>query len=206
MADRIVTLYHSPRTRSSGVLALLEEIGKPYKLEIMGLRDGSLQSPAFRALNPMGKVPALVDDQGAVVTEQVAIFLHLADLFPEAGLAPAIGDPLRGPYLRWFVFYAASFEPAMIDKANKNEPGERGMSPYGEFDRVVDAVEGNLAKGPYMLGQRFSALDILWGSSIEWTMMFDLLPKRPVFEAYARAYGSRPAIERARAKDAAFPE
>ncbi len=105
--DRRVTLYHSPNTRSTGALILLEELGAPYDLHVLNMKAGEQRQPAYLAVNPMGKVPALKHGD-ALVTEQVAVYLYLADLFPEAGLAPPIGDPLRGPYLRWMVFYAAS--------------------------------------------------------------------------------------------------
>ena len=128
MTERPITLFHAPQTRSSGVLALLEELGAPYTLQVLNRAKDELRSPAFLAINPLGKVPAL-QDGAAVVTEQVAIFLHLADLFPQAGLAPAIQDQLRGPYLRWMLFYAAAFEPAVVDKGPRARPGNAGDEP-----------------------------------------------------------------------------
>lgn len=110
-----ITLYHAPQTRSSGVRVLLEELAAPHTLEVIDLKAGQARDPAYLALNPLGKVPALRDGT-AVVTEQAAIYLHLADLFPHSGLAPPIGDPLRGSYLRWMVFYGSSFEPAIVDR------------------------------------------------------------------------------------------
>ncbi len=149
----------------------------------------------------MGKLPALRDGD-AVVTEQVAIFLYLADLFPAAGLAPAATDALRGPYLRWMVFYAASFEPALVDRALGRDGGGRAMSPYGDYDTVIDALAAALSRGPYLLGERFSAADVLWGGALGWTIGFKLVPERPVFTEYARRIADRPAAQRARAKDA----
>jgi len=203
MTDRPLTLFHSPRTRSTGVLVLLEELGAPYSLEVLDITKDAQRAPAYLAVNPMGKVPALRDGE-AIVTEQVAIFLHLADLFPKAGLAPAIGDASRGPYLRWLVFYAAAFEPALVDKARGHEPGKRAMSPYGDYDAVIETLEAGLAKGPYLLGERLSAADILWGTALGWTMAFKLVPDRPVFAEYARRIAERPAVVRARAKDEAL--
>src|SRR4029077_14510816 len=107
--DRKVTLFHSPNTRSSGALTLLEELGVPYELHVLNMKSGEQRRPEYLAINPIGKVPALKHGD-ALVTEQVAIFLYLADLFPEARVAPPIGDRLRGPYLRWMIFYAACFE------------------------------------------------------------------------------------------------
>ena len=148
MTERPLTLFHVPRTRSSGVLALLEELGAPYTLEVLA-KDENL-SAAYRAINPLGKVPALRDG-AAIITEQVAIYIHLADLFPAAGLAPAITDQIRGPYLRWMLFYAAAFEPALVDKARGHEPGRREMSPYGSYDAVIDTLSEALKAGPYLL-------------------------------------------------------
>jgi len=204
MTDRTVTLFHAPRTRSSGVLALLEELGAPYRLELLDFAKEEHLAPAFRAINPMGKVPALRDAAGAIVTEQVAIYLHLADLFPEAGLAPPIGDAARGPYLRWMVFYAACFEPAVVDRAMERAPGRRAMSPYGDFDTVIDTLAAALAPGPWLLGDRFSAADVLWGTALGWTTQFKLVPERPAFMNYLRRVADRPAMARARAKDAAL--
>ena len=103
-----VTLYHAPNSRSSAALTLLEELGAPYRLHVLNLNAGDQRQPAYLAVNPMGKVPAITHG-GALITEQVAIFIYLADLFSNAGLAPQIGDPLRGPYLRWLVFYGSCF-------------------------------------------------------------------------------------------------
>ena len=197
---RPITLFHTPRTRSTGVLILLEELGAAYALEVIDQKREQQHAATYRAVNPMGKVPALKDgDQ--VVTEQVAIFLHLADLFPEKGLAPLPGDPLRGRYLRWLVFYAAAFEPALVDKAMQREAGQRGMSPYGEFDTVMDAVSSMLTPGPWVLGDRFSAADLLWGTALGWTMHFGIAPKRPEYEALVARVNARPAVQRAQAKD-----
>src|SRR5271156_3585144 len=128
-----ITLFHAPNTRSTGTRILLEELGAPYDLRVLNMKAGEQRQPAFLAVNPMGKVPAILHGD-ALVTEQVAIGIYLADLFPEAGITPAIGDALRGPYLRWYVFYAACFEPAVVDKALKREPGPTPMSPYGDYD------------------------------------------------------------------------
>ena len=119
------TLYHCPQTRSSGALMLVKELAADVDVKILDMKAGEQRAPAFLAVNPMGKVPALLDGD-ALVTEQVAIFLFLADRFAEKGLAPAIGDPLRGPYLRWMAFYGSSFEPACVDRAMKREPGPQG--------------------------------------------------------------------------------
>lgn len=199
--DRKVTLYHSPNTRSSGALILLEELGAPYELRVLNMKAGEQRQPEYLAVNPMGKVPALKHGN-ALVTEQVAIFLYLADLFPEAGLAPPIGDPLRGPYLRWMVFYAACFEPAVIDRATERAPAPLPMSPYGDYDTMLGTLTAQLAKGRYLLGEQFSAADVLWGAALTWTTMFKLVPELPEIMSYIDRCGARPSVAKVKAKDA----
>jgi glutathione S-transferase len=200
-ADRHVTLFHSPNTRSTGALILLEELGADYELHVLDMKAGEQRRTPYLDVNPMGKVPALRHGD-AIVTEQVAVFLYLADLYPEAGLAPPIGDPLRGPYLRWMVFYAASFEPALVDRAMKREPAPPSTATYGDYDTMLATLTGQLARGPWMLGERFSAADVLWGTALRWTTMFKLVPESPLFGDYIARVGARPAVARARAKDA----
>ena len=149
----------------------------------------------------MGKVPAITHGD-ALVTEQVAVFLYLADLFPQAGLAPPIGDPLRGPYLRWMAFYGSCFEPALIDKSQKREPAAPSMSPYSDYDTMLKTLTDQLGKGSYLLGERFTAADVLWGTALSWTVMFGLVPELPVIKAYIDRVNARPAVIRAREKDA----
>lgn len=199
--DRRVTLFHAPNSRSTGVLLLLEELGAPYDLQVLDLSAGDQLKPDYLTINPMGKVPVLRHGE-AVITEQVAIFLYLADLLPEAGLAPALGDPLRGPYLRWMAFYAACFEPALIDRALEREPGRRGMSPYGDYDTMLGTLLGQLGPGPWMLGERFSAADVLWGMALTWTTRFKLVPERPEIAAYLGRFSARPALARVEARNA----
>jgi len=199
--DRHVTLFHAPNTRSTGVLTLLEELGADHDLHVLNLKAGEQRSPAYLAVNPMGKVPALKHGQ-ALVTEQVALYLYLADLYPEAGLAPPIGDPLRGPYLRWMAYYGSCFEPALVDKAMKREPAAPSTSPYGDFDTMLGTLTGQLAAGPFMLGERFSAVDVLWGSALGWTTAFKLVPELPVITSYIARVNARPAFARARSRDA----
>jgi len=199
--DRHVTLFHSPNTRSTGVLVLLEELGADYELHVVDMKANQQRAPEYLAINPMGKVPAL-KHLGAIVTEQVAIFLYLADLYPEAGLAPPIGDPLRGPYLRWMAFYGSCFEPAVVDRAQKREAAPQAMSPYGDYDTMLKTLVDQLAKGPYLLGDKPTAADVLWGTALAWTTMFKLVPELPVIRAYIDRMGGRPSAARARAKDA----
>ena len=199
--DRKVTLFHSPHTRSSGALLLLEELGAPYELHVLNMKAGEHRQAAYCAINPMGKVPA-VKHGDALITEQVAIYIYLADLFPEAGLTPAIGDPLRGPYLRWLAFYGSCFEPAAVDRALKREPGPASTVPYGDFDTMYATLTGQLGHGPYMLGERVTAADVLWGSALGWMTMFKLIPELPVVTDYVQRMQQRPAVARAKAIDA----
>lgn len=195
-----IEVYHCPNTRSTGVRVLLEELQAPHRLRVLNMRAGEHLGAEYRAVNPMAKVPA-IRHGGAVVTEQAAIYLYLADLFPEAGLAPALADPARGTYLRWMVFYGSCFEPAMIDRHLKREPGSRGMSPYGDYDTVVARVIEALTPGPYLLGERFSAADVLWGSAVGWMLQFGLLAPDPVLTAYVARVRGRPAFQKIAADD-----
>ena len=196
-----VTLYHCPQTRSSGAAVLVEELGADVEVKVLNMKAGENREAAYLAINPMGKVPAVVED-GALVTEQVAVYLYLADRFPEKGLAPAIGDPLRGPYLRWMAFYGSSFEPACVDKALKREPGSAAMMPYGDFATTLRTVTDQLKRGPYILGERFTAADVLWGGALNWITMFGIVEKTPEIGAYVERVTSRPAFQNVQARDA----
>ncbi|MDH4610882.1 glutathione S-transferase [Pseudomonas sp. BN102] len=199
--NRQVTLYHCPYTRSTGALTLLEELGADYQLHVMNMKAGEQRKPAFLAINPMGKVPTLTHGD-AVVTEQVSVYLYLADLYPEARLAPPLGDPLRGPYLRWMVFYGSCFEPAVVDRVQKREPIPEARSPYGDFDSVMRTLVSQLQQGPWLLGEQFTAADVLWGCALNWTTQFGLIPEAPVIKEYIARFIKRPAYNRALAKDA----
>ena len=151
-----IVLHHAPNTRSTGVRVLLEELGAPHDLHVINLKAGEQQGSAHLAVNPMGKVPA-IRHGAATVAEQAACYLYLADLFPEACLAPGPTDPARGAYLRWMVFYGSCFEPAVIDRAMERDPPPRMMSAYGDYDTVLAQVVAMLTPGPWILGERFSA-------------------------------------------------
>ncbi|CCE07882.1 glutathione S-transferase [Bradyrhizobium sp. STM 3843] len=202
-ADRI-TLYYAPQTRATGTRVLLEELGAPYDLHVLNMKAGEQRQPAYLAVNPLGKVPA-VSHRGQLVTEQVAVYIYLADLFPEAGLTPALDDPLRGPYLRWIAYYGSSFEPALIDRFMQRTPAPVTQSPYADYDTMLGALEAQLAKGlaegPYLFGERMTAADVLWGTAFSWTLMFGLVPKRDVFVSYAERMTARPAFQRVKAAD-----
>jgi len=201
--DHELNFYHSPNTRSTGVRILLEELGAPYKLHALNMKAGQQREPEYLAVNPMGKVPA-VKYGGALVTEQVALFIFLTDLFPEKGLAPVIGDPQRGSYLRWLAFYGSCFEPAVVDRAMKRDAGRPGMVPYGDYDTMMQTLTAQLKSGPYLLGERFTAADILWGTAFEWTTAFGIVAKTPEIEAYIERAKKRPAARAVKAADEAL--
>ena len=190
-ADKL-TLHYAPRSRASTTRVLLDELGAPYDLHVLNMRGGELKSPDYLAINPLGKVPALTHGD-TVVTESVAIALYAGDLFPQAGLTPAIGDPRRGSYLRWMVFYAACFEPALMDKVLGHDPGPQ--SPYGTYDKVMETLAEQLGKAPYLLGDEITLADIHWGAALRWTLMFKLVPALPVFTEYAERITSRPSFQ-----------
>lgn len=196
-----VTLYHAPKTRSTGALCLLEELGCAYDLVVLNMKVGEHKKPEYLAVNPLGKVPAIVHD-GALVTEQAAVYMYLADLYPQAGLAPAIGDRLRGPYLRWMVFYGSSFEPAVVDKAQKREPAPPSMSPYGTYEETLRVVTDRLGTTPYLLGDKFHACDMLWGMALGWTTKFGIVEATPAIKAYIDRVVGRPAVKKGFAMDA----
>jgi glutathione S-transferase len=199
--NETVTLFHSPQTRSSASLTLLEELGAPYELRVLNMKAGEQRQSAYLAINPLGKVPAIQHGE-ALVTEQVAIFLFLTDLFPQSSLAPPIGAPLRGPYLRWMVYYAACYEPALVDRAMKREPASPAMSPYGDFDTMLGTLVKRLASSSYLLGDTFSSADLLWGMALQWGTMFKIVPENPVITDYVKRVTKRPSVVKVAAMDA----
>ncbi|MCO6185757.1 glutathione binding-like protein [Rhizobium sp. L1K21] len=200
MTDDRITLYYMPQTRAFGTRVMLETLGVPYDVHVMNMKTGENRRPDYLALNPLGKVPA-IGHRGRLVTEQVAIAIYLGDLFPEAKLAPAADDPDRGVYLRWLVYYAACFEPALMDKALGNNPGPISQSFYGTYDLMLDTLEGALSNGPYILGERMSMADILWGVALNWTMMFGLVPERPAFSQLKERIMALPAVAKVQAEE-----
>jgi glutathione S-transferase len=201
MTQPRVTFFHAPQSRSGGTRALFEELGVDCDLHVLSLKAGEQRQPEYLAVNPMGKVPAIVHGD-TLITEQPAVFMYLADLYPQAKLAPPIGDPLRGPYLRWMVFYGSCFEPALVDKSMQREPAPPSTCPYGDFDTMLKTLTDQLERGPYLLGDTFSAADVLWGTALNWTTMFKLVPELPVIRAYIDRIMTRPAMQRAAAADA----
>jgi glutathione S-transferase len=197
----MLTLYHAAPSRSSIIRWMLEELGEPYDLHVLSLTKGEQFQPDYLAVNPMGKVPALKHGD-VVVTEAAAICTYLADEFPQARLNVPVGDPRRGPYLKWLFFGPGCIEPAITDRAfPRQEEPRRGMLGYGDFDTVMEVAAKAVEPGPYLLGEQFTAADVIVGSTIRWGMTFGLLPKRPEFVAYVGRLEQRPALQRAIALD-----
>jgi glutathione S-transferase len=192
----MMKLYWSPRTRSFTTLWLMEEVGKPYERVLVDVIGGKQREAEYLAINPMGKVPALQDGE-AVMAEAAAICAYVAERNPEAKLAPPLGDNLRAKYLYWMFFGPSCIEPAMIQIGTKLE-----MNPvaagWGDAQRVFDVLDAELQKGRWMLGENFSAADIVIGSALRFSVrLFKMVPPRPSFERYLDACEARPAFQRA---------
>jgi glutathione S-transferase len=197
----VLTLYHNPQSRSNTVHYMLHELGQPFEIVPIDLKAGEHKAPEFLKLNPMGKLPVLRDGD-VIVTETPAILLYLADKYPQAGLAPAVDAPERGPFLRWLFFYGSCFEPAMMDLSLKRE-SPPSMAGWGKPEDVLDTVSAGLKPGPWLLGDRFSAADVMLASGIAFMLAFKVLPERPEFVAYAARLEERPARKAAKAAQAA---
>jgi glutathione S-transferase len=200
MADELV-LYTNPQSRGRIARWMLEEVGQPYKVEVLDYKS-TMKGPDYLAINPMGKVPALRHGD-AVVTESAAICAYLADAFPQAGLAPPATSKERAPYYRWLFFCAGPLEAATSNKAlGFVVPPERErMIGYGTYGTALNALEAAVAKSEYLAGDKFSAADVYVGSHIGFGMMFGSIERRPAFEQYWNRVSSRPACKRANELD-----
>ena len=203
MTDEL-TFYTNPMSRGRVVRWMLEEVGQPYRTELLDYGT-TIKAPAYLAINPMGKVPAIRHGD-IVVTEGAAICAYLADAFPEARLAPLPGDRLRGPYYRWLFFAAGPLEAAVSNKAmGFVVPEERErMIGYGRLAQVIDALEAAVSRGEYLVGDSFTAADVYVGSHIDFGMQFGTIEKRPAFERYRQRLSARPAALRAKEIDDAL--
>ena len=196
-----LTLYHASPSRSSAVLWMLEELGQPYELKLLSLKQGDNRKPDYLAINPMGKVPALRHGD-TMITEAAAMCTYLADEFPNAKLNIPIGTPRRGVYLKWLFFGPSCIEPSVIDRAApRKEEARRGMLGYGDFDTVMNVVAKAVEKGPWLMDEQFTAADVIVGANIRFGMMFKMIPERKEFTDYAARIAARPAAQRAQAKD-----
>src|SRR4051794_3507043 len=192
----MMKLYWSPRTRSFSALWLMEETGQPYERVLVDLATGAQKKPDYLAINPMGKVPALQDGD-ATLAEAAAICAYVAERFPAASLAPPPGDPKRAKYLYWLFFAPGCIEPAMVQVATKLEMSSTAAG-WGEAGRVFDVLDNALQQGPWLLGDKFSAADIIIGSGLNFAVrLFRMVPSRPSFDRYIEACAARPAFQRA---------
>ena len=195
-------LYWSPRTRASRVVWMLEEAQVPYEPVRIEISDeASKADTAFRAASPMGKVPALEDGE-VRMAESAAICIYIADKYPASRLAPGINDRNRGDYLYWMLFTPAVIEPCIAEKVGGIEPNP-GRNGWGSFDAMITTLENGLGSGPWLLGEQFSAADVMVGSSATFLKMFKLLPDSGKIESYIERCLARPAYQRTQALEAA---
>ena len=197
----MITLFHHPKSRSTRFIFLLEELEAPYRLQLVTIRrsDGTgAVDPANP--HPHGKVPAISDD-GAIVFESPAIALYLTDRFPKNHLGPRVGEPGRGAYLSWLSYYTGVLEPAFMSKF-MNVAVPRGSAGWVAVDEAMDAVTRQLSQGPYILGEHFSAADVLYGTTFAMFAQSPLMPKSPAVDDYVKRIVNRPAFARAQARDA----
>ncbi len=202
-----LTLYHAAPSRSSIVHWMLEELGEPYDIELISFKKGENRQPAYLAINPMGKMPALKHGD-TVVTEAAAICTYLADEFPGAKLNIPVGHPQRGVYLKWLFFGPSCLEPAITERAfPRKDPPPHSTLGFGDFDTVMDVMAKAAGSvNPYLMGQQFTAADVVIGSGLRWGIMFKLVPERPEFAAYIDRLNERPALKRATEKDKQLQE
>ena len=202
----MIKLYQSPRSRGSRVMWLLEELGAPYQIEVVPIRrsngTGEAAAESYRNIHPHLKIPA-IEHNGATMFETGAIAVYLADLFPEAGLAPQLTDPKRGPYLTWMFYVSDIIEPAVVAK-NNNATYKPGTVGWGSFDEVEAYLNKSLAKGPYLLGDNFTAADVIVGGALALLLMRNVVAKTPALENYVARLQARPAYKRMQDKDNAM--
>lgn len=201
-------LHYAPRSRAFRILWLLEEARVPYELAVYDLQKGTHKDRAYLAVNPDGKVPALVDrgprgDWSVIVTESAAISTYVADACPEAALAPALSSPERGPYLTWLVYCSAALEPAFADfMFPRQNEAPRSSVGWPSYDQTIDRIERAVERGPWLLGDHFSAADVMLGAMLQWLSAWGKLPPRPPLERYLASLKQRDGLIRAQAKEA----
>lgn len=198
----MITLYHRPKTRSTRFIFLLEELGAPYTIQVVTTRnrDGT-GTPDPQNPHPHGKVPAISDD-GVVVFESAAIALYLTDRFPQKRLGPQVGDRDRGAYLSWLAYYGSVLEPSLMSKFMKVEV-PRATAGWVAIEEVMPVLIQRLTDGPYLLGEHFCAVDVLYGTTFAMFGTSPALPKSTVIEDYAKRVTARPAFARALARESA---
>jgi glutathione S-transferase len=197
-----IVLYHAPQSRAFRMLWFLEELGRPYRVEPIDLNKGDHKKPYFLALNPMGKVPTLID-QGIPIAETGAMMVHLADKYSPGELAPLFKEPSRADYLKWLFFAAGVMEPAFGEKFFKWDLPPRRVA-WGSFASMEETVTAGLAPGPWLLRDQFTAADVYVASNLHWGLMADLFPKEGVIADYVARSAARPALKRALAIEDGF--
>lgn len=192
-----ITLYHHPWSRAANVVWMLEELGLDYVLEFVDIQKGAQKDPAFLALNPMGKLPTLVDE-GAVLTESAAIALTLADRYGLGTLAPTLDDPMRGTYYRWILYGPSVIEPGCYAHGANWEyrPGSAG---WGTWEAMLDTIEQAIGDGPWLLGDRFTMADVCFGGTVRYMLQFGMLEARERYLSYVERLDARDAWKRAAA-------
>jgi glutathione S-transferase len=196
-----ITLYHHPFSRAANVVWFLEEIGVPYELRFVDIMAGAQKAPDILALNPMGKVPILKDGE-LVVTEVAAIGLYLADRYSLGELAPSPDDAARAAYLRWCLFSPSVIEPAVSAKT-AGAQFKSSQVGWGTYESMIASMESAIAGRSYILGDRFSMADCIFGGAVRYLLRFKVIEATPTFTAYAARLAARPAAQRADAKNAA---
>lgn len=197
--DKIV-FHHAPMSRGNIVSWMLEELGVPYEVKAMSLDRNEQKRAEYLAINPMGKVPA-IEHKGVVITEAAAICAYLADEFPAAKLSLPIGDARRGLYFKWLFFGPSCLEQAIIDRLHNRALAPARSSSYGDYDTVMDTIAAAVATDPFLLGEQFTAADVVLGSGLQWGTFMKAVPTRAEFTAYLGRLQQRPALQRAFAKN-----
>ena len=196
-----IVLYHHPWSRASGTVWMLEETGIEYELRWVDIMAGAQKTPEFLSLNPMGKLPVLVDG-AVVVSESAAIGVYLGDRYASGRLAPALDDPARGSYLRW-----AFFSPSVIEPAAAARPSggnfNAGAVGWGTYETMLDATEAAIGAGPWLLDERFTMADVILGGTLRFMLQFKMIEPRPAFTDYVQRLDARPAFQRSVARNAA---
>lgn len=196
-----ITLFHHPFSRAGGIVWALEELGEPYELRFVDILAGKQKEPELLALNPMGKLPTLIDGD-AVLTEAAAISVYLADKYALGRLAPPLDDPQRATYLRWAFFPPSVIEPGVMAKAN-GWTFREGSAGWGNYDAMILAMKSAI-EGDFILGETFSMADVIFGGTVRYLLDFGLLEKDPAFTAYTERLAERPALQRANERNAAI--
>lgn len=199
-----VVLYHHPFSRAANVIWMLEEVGVPYEVRHVDMPKGAQKSPEMLALNPMGKLPVLTDGE-AIVTESAAIALYLADRYSYGDLAPRVDDPARAAYLRWSFFAPSVIEPGALAKMG-GWTFKDSQAGWGSNEAMLATIESAIKDRAFLLGDKFSMADAVFGGTLHFMLMFKMIEPRPSFSAYAERLAARPAFQRAEARNAAIRE